>query len=94
MHKVAEEKSIRGKRTKERADRPLTSEWIEARKDLLNHLEQMQKKGVKLFVDGKSAQPGEIAYKAVREGSNYMADYVLGENGAIEQVRFDRVMRR
>lgn len=54
-------------------------------------LEQMQDKGVELFVDGEAALPGEAAAKAVCEDSPYMADYVFGSAGKIEQVRFDRV---
>lgn len=70
------------------------AEMTAARKSMLIVLEQMRQKGVKLFVDGESALPGEIASKAVCEGSSYMADYVLGESGTIEQVRFDKVTRR
>lgn len=69
-------------------------EMSAARDDLLSLLEQMQQKGVKLFVDGETALPGEIASKAVCEGSTYMADYVLGDNGTIEQIRFDKVTGR
>ncbi len=69
-------------------------EIIAARNKMQDLLEQMRQKGVKLFVDGEAALPGEIAAKAVCEGSAYMADYVLGENGAIEQVRFDKVTRK
>lgn len=55
-------------------------------------LEQMRNKGVELFVDGEAALPGEAAAKAVCEDSPYMADYVFGSTGKIEQVRFDRVI--
>lgn len=71
-----------------------TMEMIAAREKMRAFLEQMRQKGVKLFVDGEAALPGEIASKAVREGSTYMADYVMGETGTIEQVRFDRVNRQ
>ncbi len=65
-----------------------------ARKNMRIFLSQMQQKGVELFVDGEIALPAEIALKTVREDSLYMADYVLGEGGVIEQVRFDKVTRR
>lgn len=70
-----------------------TEELYAAREDMLLQLEQMRDSGVALFVDGRAAQPGEAVSKAVRENSPYMADYVLGPSGKIEQVRFDRVTR-
>ena len=57
-------------------------------------LEQMKSRGVKLFVDGKAALPEEAAASAVHEDSPYMADYVFGDAGNIEQIRFDRVYNR
>ncbi len=71
-----------------------TAEELNAVKEnMLLQLEQMRQSGVALFVDGRSALPGEAVSKAVRENSPYMADYVLGASGMIEQVRFDRVTR-
>lgn len=64
-----------------------------ARKNMSVFLTRLQSGGVELFVDGKTAMPGEIASKTIREDSLYMADYVLGEGGRIEQVRFDKVTR-
>lgn len=70
-------------------------EKIEAvRENLLSLLEQMRQRGVKLYVDGAAALPDEIVHKAVCEDSPYMADYVLGDAGNIEQIRFDRVTKR
>lgn len=65
-----------------------------ARKDMLLQLEQMSRRGIKLFVDGERVLPAEAVSRAVREDSPYMADYVLDEGGAIRQVRFDRVTNR
>lgn len=64
-----------------------------AREELSLQLEQLRKKGVELFVDGEAVLPGEAAAIAVQEDSPYMADYVLGDTGNIEQVRFDKVTR-
>lgn len=64
------------------------------RKKFTAQLEQLQKRGVALFVDGVAAPPNEVAAKAVQEDSPYMADYVLGTGGNIEQIRFDRVTDR
>ena len=68
-------------------------EWEFVREELSIQLELLRRRGVELFVDGEAALPGEAAAKAVQEGSPYMADYVLGDAGNIEQVRFDRVTR-
>ena len=69
------------------------TKWEFAREELYIQLELLRRRGVELFVDGEAVLPGEAAAKAVREGSPYMADYVLGDAGNIEQVRFDRVTR-
>jgi hypothetical protein len=55
---------------------------------------QMQSCGVELFVDGEAVSPSEAAARTVREDSPYMADYVLGDNGVLSQLRFDRVTHR
>lgn len=62
-----------------------------ARERMRLYLEQMYSRGVELFVDNRVTLPGEAAARAVREDSPYMADYVLGDAGNIEQIRFDRV---
>lgn len=64
-----------------------------ARKQALCRMEQMRKMGVEFFLDGRAVLPSEAVAKAVRENSPYMADYVLGTAGNIEQVRFDKVTR-
>jgi len=64
-----------------------------AKKQMLQCMEQMRRKGVEFFVDGRAVLPAEAVAKAVRENSPYMADYVLGSTGVIEQVRFDKVTR-
>ena len=66
-------------------------EWEFVREAFTSQLEMLQRRGVELFVDGEAALPVEAAAKAVRENSPYMADYVFGDTGNIEQVRFDRV---
>ncbi len=58
---------------------------------MLSYLEGLQKRGVELLIDGETALPGDVIRCTVQEQCNYMADYVLGENGKVKQVRFDRV---
>ena len=65
-----------------------------ARERMIILLEQMRERGGELYVDGETALPGEAAAKSVREDSPYMADYVFGDDGNIEQVRFDKVIYR
>lgn len=62
-----------------------------AREHMKLLLEQMSSQGVELFVDGQAALPKDAAAKAVHENSPYMADYVFGDAGNIEQIRFDQV---
>ena len=52
---------------------------------------KLQKNGTELYVDGEKVSPSQAAAYAVREESPYMADYILGEQGKISQVRLDKV---
>lgn len=58
---------------------------------LLAYLEKAHKEGAALFVDGEELAPEEIVRRCVCEDSVYMPDYVLGEKGTLEQLRFDRI---
>ena len=61
------------------------------KQSLLAYLENAHRQGVELFVDGVALAPDEVVRRCVREDSIYMPDYVLGEEGTLEQLRFDRV---
>lgn len=54
-------------------------------------LSVMRKKDVKVFMDNKPITLDEALYRCVQECSVYMPDYVLDENGILEQVRFDKI---
>ncbi len=43
------------------------------------------------FVDGEAVCPETALRKVVQEEGAYMADYVFGEGGRLEQVRLDRI---
>lgn len=58
---------------------------------MLPYLEKMQQSGVDLFLDGEAVRFDEVVRHAVGEPCTYMADYVLGEDGVVKQIRFDRV---
>ena len=55
------------------------------------YFQKLQKNGTELYVDGEKVSPSQAAAYAVREESPYMADYILGEQGKISQVRLDKV---
>ncbi len=54
-------------------------------------LSVMRKKDVKVFMDNKPITLDEALHRCVQECSVYMPDYVLDENGILEQVRFDKI---
>lgn len=58
---------------------------------LREKLEQVQRQGVCLYLEGKPASPDDIASKCVCEDMDYMADYVLDETGILRELRYDRV---
>lgn len=60
-------------------------------KGMLAILEHMQNLGAQLYLDGEAVESGEDVMRAVQEESVYMADYVFGISGNVEQVRFDRI---
>lgn len=58
---------------------------------LKEKLEQVQRSGVGLFLEGKPTTPEAIAGKCVCEDFTYMADYVLDDNGVLKELRYDKV---
>lgn len=74
-----------------KGDYAKNKEPVHTRARMLSYLEGLQNAGVELFIDGEAVLPGDVVRRTVREEYTYMADYVLGENGAVKQVRFDRV---
>ena len=62
-----------------------------AKNEMQSYLEALQCGGTELFVDGEAVLPGEAVRRTVQEACVYMADYVLGQDGHIEQIRFDRI---
>ena len=49
----------------------------------------LRERDVMFFVDGESAAPSLVL--EVAEQNNYMADYVIGKEGKISEVYFDRI---
>lgn len=58
---------------------------------MLAFYEGLQCRGVEFFVDGEVMSLQDVKKNALQEESVYMADYVMDEQGAIIQVRFDKV---
>lgn len=58
---------------------------------LKEKLENVRKSGVRLFLEGKPASPEDIADKCVCENAIYMADYVLDDDGRLQELRYDRI---
>ena len=62
-----------------------------AARKVLELYARMNGQGAEFFVDGTPVPWGEAADTAVAEESIYMADYIVGEGGRIEQVRLDKI---
>lgn len=61
------------------------------RSSMLAIWQQLEREGVEFFVDGKSVSMKDAVSFAVREDSAYMADYIWGKAGRIQQIRLDKV---
>ncbi len=57
-----------------------------------NKLEAILDQGIELYLDGRPASPDRIAERFVREDTVYMPDFVIGENGMLTQIRYDKIM--
>ncbi len=58
---------------------------------ILSLLENSQKKGVALYLNGRSATPDEIADCCVNEETLYMPDYVMDDAGILKEIRYDKI---
>lgn len=59
--------------------------------NLCQNLEELQAGGVLLFLDGKAASPQEIASRCQEDTEVYMPDYVLDNQGKLQELRYDKV---
>ncbi len=57
-------------------------------------LKNILDQGVELYLDGRPATPERIANRFVREEAVYMPDFVLDENGALTQIRYDKIKEK
>lgn len=60
--------------------------------DLFVELSEFERYGIHMRMDGKYASPLQIATAhMVKEKSTYMRDYILDENGHVEELCFNKV---
>lgn len=58
---------------------------------LEHQLNVMRKRELKVYMDNQPVTLEEALERCVQERTVYMPDYVMDENGILEQVRFDRI---
>lgn len=61
---------------------------------LKSQLEQMEKTGVKLYLNGVPSTTEYIIENCVNEDTVYMPDYVTDQNGKIKEIRYDLISKR
>ncbi len=54
-------------------------------------LTRMKEAGVALVCDGRPKEPEQIAARCVCEEGCYMADYVFSNDGALTELRYDKI---
>ncbi len=63
-----------------------------AYRELFSELEKYERNGIDMLLDGYPASPQQIVTAhMVRESASYMRDYVLGEDGCIEELCFNQL---
>ncbi len=58
---------------------------------LRSRLEKLEKKGIKLYLNGHPSTTEYILKNCVNEDTVYMPDYVTDENGKIKEVRYEKI---
>ena len=54
-------------------------------------LEEMEREGVKLYVNGRLATSEYIVRHCINEDTVYMPDYVTDESGRVKEIRYDKI---
>ena len=57
-----------------------------------SRLESILSQGIELYLDGKPSSPAGIVERFVREDAVYMPDFDIDDEGALTQVRYDKIM--
>lgn len=58
---------------------------------MIEYYADLHQKGTEFFVDGALVPWRQVMAMAVAEQSDYMADYVVSDEGKITQIRFDNI---
>ena len=58
---------------------------------LKSRLEQLEKEGAKLYLNGVPSTTEHIIKNCVNEDTVYMPDYVTDGHGKIKEIRYDRI---
>lgn len=59
---------------------------------LLVELESLEHMGITIWIDGVAGDAKKVAEElSLREESNYMRDYVLNDEGDLQELRFDKI---
>ena len=70
-----------------------SSDFRQSGADVVRNFYDMMQSGVLIYKDNHLCLPGEIA-SLICESRGYMADYVIGTDGRVSEIRFDRVTDR
>ncbi len=54
-------------------------------------LEQLEREGIKLFLNGVPSTTDYIVKTCINEETVYMPDYVTDEHGNVKEIRYDRI---
>ncbi len=66
--------------------------FVQNLEDVLRyHLSGRQKRSLEVYIDDELTTLEDALTRCVQERTVYMPDYVLDENGVLEQLRFDRI---
>ena len=58
---------------------------------LKSQLENLERQGIKLYLNGAPSNTDSIVKNCIREDTIYMPDYVTDENGEIREIRYDKI---
>ena len=62
---------------------------------LFQELSEYEKSGVRIKMDGASASPMQVvSAHLVKEENSYMRDYIVDENGSLEEICFHNVSQK
>ena len=64
---------------------------LEEMEDAAEIAREMEREGVKLYVNGRLATSEYIVRHCINEDTVYMPDYVTDESGRVKEIRYDKI---